>query len=165
MADVLLALGTNLGDRKGNLESAIAHLAHVMVVHDRSEVYETAPMYVTDQPAFLNMAVGGETVLEPEALLRALKEIEEELGRFETFRNGPRLIDIDIPYFDDRVIDAPDLTIPHPRLGERAFVLMPLADIAADRIDPASGKTVGQMLETVDGKDGVVCGCKIRLPW
>lgn len=156
MADVLLALGTNLGDRKGNLESAIAHLAHVMVVHDRSALYETAPMYVTDQPAFLNMAVGGETVLEPEMLLHTLKEIEEELGRFETFRNGPRLIDVDILFYDDQVIDLPDLVVPHPRLHERAFVLMPLADIAADRIDPRSGRTVGQMLDDVEGKDGVV---------
>ncbi len=156
MTDILLALGTNLGDRKGNLENAIARLSHVMVVQERSDMFETAPMYVTDQPAFLNMAVGGVTLLEPEPLLHALKEIEDELGRFETFRNGPRLIDIDILYFDDRVVETPDLIIPHLRLKERAFVLMPLADIAAERTDPVTGVTVAQMLDAVEGKDGVV---------
>lgn len=159
MAEVILALGTNLGDRRGNLENAVARLAQTMVVAERSGIYETAPMYVTDQPAFLNMAVRGETVMDPEPLLVALKQIEDDLGRIESFRNGPRLIDIDILYFDDTVLNVPNLTLPHPRIAERAFVLMPLADLCPDFRDPGTGRTVRAMLDAVPGKDGVV-----RLP-
>jgi 2-amino-4-hydroxy-6-hydroxymethyldihydropteridine diphosphokinase len=153
--DVILALGTNLGDRLANLAAAQAMLAEHMTLIARSPVYETPPWGFTDQPAFLNMTLIGRTLRAPGAqsaldLLAALKNIEQELGRQPTFRNGPRLIDLDILFYASLVLDLPGLTIPHPRLAERQFVLVPLADIAPGFVHPVSGLTVRQMLERLD---------------
>ncbi len=120
---------------------------------DESKIYETPAWGFEDQPAFLNMAIKGETDLEPEPLLKHLKQLETRLGREPSFHWGPRLIDIDLLFYDDLILDTPRLVIPHPRLHERAFVLVPLADIAPDFIHPRLGKTIRQLLEGVDKSD------------
>lgn len=143
---VYLALGSNMGNRLSNLKAAISNLAPQMEVKKKSHVYETQPWGFTDQPAFLNQVVKVKTYLQPEALLAHLKRLEAALGRVPNFQNGPRLIDMDILFFDDRVMDTLPLVIPHPRLHERAFVLVPLADLAPDLVHPILHKSVGELL-------------------
>jgi 2-amino-4-hydroxy-6-hydroxymethyldihydropteridine diphosphokinase len=147
---VYLALGTNLGERTVNLRRAIQSLPPAVTVLAESPVYETPPWGVTDQPNFLNMALKGETRLVPLELLKRLKQLESELGRVPSVHYGPRLIDMDILFYADLVLEAPELTLPHPRLHERAFVLVPLNDIASGLRHPRLGKTVGEMLAAVD---------------
>lgn len=146
MAKVFVGLGSNLGDRKANLRAAIDALAELGRVGALSRVYETAPLYVLDQPAFLNMAAALECALTPEQLLTGLKALEDRLGRVASRRYGPRHIDLDILLYDDLVMDAPTLTIPHPRLCERRFALAPLADIAAQILHPSAGTTIARLL-------------------
>jgi len=112
-----------------------------------SSIYETEPVGYTDQPLFLNMVCAGKTGLSAQELLKKAKEIEIAIGRQPSFRNGPRPIDIDIIFFDDLHIVQDDLTVPHQRLAERAFVLAPLAEIAPEMTDPVSGKTVQELLK------------------
>ena len=147
---VFIALGTNLGERLTNLRMAIAALAPDVSVLTESHVYETPPWGYEDQPAFLNMVVKAETDLEPESLLTYLKQIEAELGREKSIRWGPRLIDLDILFYDNLVINTPPLIIPHPRLHERGFVLVPLADIASEFTHPVLGKSVNEFLAEID---------------
>ncbi|MGE5476530.1 MAG: 2-amino-4-hydroxy-6-hydroxymethyldihydropteridine diphosphokinase [Bacteroidales bacterium] len=156
MATVFLGLGTNLGDRAANLRAALDALATVAEIDAASAIYETAPLYVTDQPAFLNMAVRATTRLPPMELLRALKHMESELGRVASVRYGPRLIDLDILIYDDVVMDEPELILPHPRLHERRFALVPLADVAADLVHPTLGRSIGQLLAALPAEDDVV---------
>jgi 2-amino-4-hydroxy-6-hydroxymethyldihydropteridine diphosphokinase len=143
---VALALGSNLGDRLAALRAAVEALGEFFTAKDKSAIYETPPAYVADQPAFLNAALIGTTKMEPLALLYALKQSEIRLGRKESFRNGPRLIDIDIIFYGERRVATPELTLPHPRLMEREFVLRPLADIAGDWRHPVTGLTIDAML-------------------
>ncbi len=154
VAQTFLGLGTNLGDRTAQLASALSALTDYGVVVARSHVYESAPMYVTDQPAFLNMCVQFDTDLAALALLATLKQIEQDCGRVQTFRNGPRAIDIDILAYDALIIDTPDLLVPHIGMAERAFVLAPLADIAPDWRNPRNGLRVIEMLDQL-GSDGI----------
>lgn len=147
---VYLGLGTNLGDRRKNLEAAYGALAPQVQVKRQSKVYETPAWGYEDQPAFLNAAVKAETELSPQDLLVFLKGLERKLGRTDSFRWGPRLIDIDILFYDDQVINTPTLVVPHPHLHERAFVLVPLRDLDPDLVHPLTGKTVRQMLEGVE---------------
>ena len=147
---VFIALGTNLGKRKANLRAAIKALPPDVTVLAESHVYETPPWGYEDQPAFLNMAVKAETEMEPEPLLKYLKQLEVELGREQNFRWGPRLIDLDILFYDDLVIDTPPLVIPHPRLHERAFVLVPLEDVAPEVVHPVLQRTVSELLTRID---------------
>jgi len=151
---VYLALGSNLGDRRGNLAAALQRLREIVNIDRVSSVYETEPVGYLDQPRFLNIVCCGKTWLSAEELLQYAKGIEVELGRQPTFRNGPRPIDIDILLYDDLMLEQPDLIIPHPRMAERAFVLVPLTEIAPDVVDPSTGCTAQELLNTVS-QDGV----------
>jgi 2-amino-4-hydroxy-6-hydroxymethyldihydropteridine diphosphokinase len=147
---IFLALGSNLGDRSANLRAAIAALPPVVRVMQESLVYETAPWGFADQPAFLNMALKGNTSLGPVELLQELRNLETRLGRLPAVRWGPRLIDMDILFYADLVLDIQGLVIPHPHLHERAFVLVPLADLAPDLIHPVFCRSVRELLAGVD---------------
>jgi 2-amino-4-hydroxy-6-hydroxymethyldihydropteridine diphosphokinase len=148
---VALALGANVGDRLAALRAAIDGLKPYVAITAKSPVYETAAAYVAGQPAFLNAALVGETKLEPLVLLRAVKDLENDLGRMPTFHYGPRAIDIDIIFYGDESVALPELAIPHPRVAEREFVLRPLSDIAPSWRHPQSGLAVKEMLARVEG--------------
>ncbi|HUH99068.1 MAG TPA: 2-amino-4-hydroxy-6-hydroxymethyldihydropteridine diphosphokinase [Anaerolineales bacterium] len=148
-----LALGTNLGDRPANLRAALDSLPPEVRIVAESKIYLTPPWGVEDQPSFLNMAVKCETALGPEALLKRLKQGEVRLGRQPSFRWGPRLIDIDILFYDELIFKSGTLTIPHPHLQERAFVLVPLAEIAPGLVHPVLKETIQEMLAGVATDD------------
>jgi 2-amino-4-hydroxy-6-hydroxymethyldihydropteridine diphosphokinase len=145
-----LSLGSNLGDRLENLKKALEKLKDLGIVEKASSVYETDPVGYLDQPQFLNMACLLATKLSPEELLKGLKMLEEEMGREASFRNAPRPIDVDIIFFNEIVFDSPDLTIPHPRMHERAFVLAPLAELVPEDIHPVLKRTVSDLVQTID---------------
>jgi 2-amino-4-hydroxy-6-hydroxymethyldihydropteridine diphosphokinase len=147
---VYLALGSNMGNRLANLKAAINNMTPQMTVKKKSSVYETPPWGFKEQDAFLNQVIKVKTSLAPEPLLRHLKRLEAALGRVPNFQNGPRLIDIDILFFDGMIIDTPPLVVPHPRLHERAFVLAPLAEIAPEFIHPILQTSVESLLADVD---------------
>ena len=147
---VYLALGSNMGNRLANLKAAINNVTPQMTVKKKSSVYETPPWGFKEQDAFLNQVIKVKTSLAPEPLLRHLKRLEVALGRVPNFQNGPRLIDIDILFFDNMIIETPPLIVPHPRLHERAFVLVPLAEIEPDFIHPILQKSVSKLLEDLD---------------
>ncbi|KAF8323770.1 Dihydropteroate synthase, partial [Clavulina sp. PMI_390] len=155
----VLALGSNLGDRVGNIEKALSILeTHGIRITNTSFMYESAPMYVTDQPQFSNAACTIETSLSAVDVLHTLKNTEEAVGRTQTYRNGPRVVDLDIVFYDDLVIDETptedgvsrrDLTIPHRSMLEREFVLRPVADLVPDYRHPLTGRTVQWHLNAV----------------
>jgi 2-amino-4-hydroxy-6-hydroxymethyldihydropteridine diphosphokinase len=146
---VYFGLGSNLGERDRNLRAALAALATVARLVAVSSVYDTAPLLVTDQPRFHNAVCAGYTSLAPLDLLHRVKAIEHKLGRVEGPRFGPRLIDIDLLFYDHCVIETPELTLPHPRLAERAFVLAPLAELAPDLQHPILHVTVGALAAAI----------------
>jgi 2-amino-4-hydroxy-6-hydroxymethyldihydropteridine diphosphokinase len=147
---VYLSLGTNLGNRAANLKQAISLLPPQMTVKAKSKVYETPPWGHTDQEQFLNQAVKTTSYLEPEKLLKHIKRLEVAMGRKASFRYGPRLIDIDILFYNDEILKTPALTIPHPHLHERGFVLMPMMDIAPDLVHPVMKKSIREMIGLCD---------------
>lgn len=153
--EVYLALGSNLGDRMGNLKLAVERLSQKMTIKKLSSVYETEPVYYKEQPLYLNAVLSAVTELEPSDLLRFVKGIESDLGRQPSFRNAPRLIDIDILFYGDGVVQTAELTIPHPRIAERAFVLVPLAEIAPKLVHPVTHEKVEDLLSVVNGLGGV----------
>jgi 2-amino-4-hydroxy-6-hydroxymethyldihydropteridine diphosphokinase len=143
---VYLSLGSNLGHRQRQLHGAIARLGSVGRVASVSSFYETQPVEVTDQPWFLNCAVAIETNDSPHELLKEILTIERDMGRERTRKKGPRIIDIDILLFGDRTVTSPQLTIPHPSMHQRRFVLEPLAEIAPDAEHPCLKKAVRNLL-------------------
>lgn len=146
---VFLSLGSNIEPRELHLKTALQRLRAYLTIDGVSSLYETAPVGYLDQPDFLNMVCQGQTSLAPEALLTHLKSLEKALGREETFRNGPRVIDIDILFYDDLCYQSERLAIPHPRMNERAFVLVPLAEIAPSFVDPRSGSSIQTLLASI----------------
>jgi 2-amino-4-hydroxy-6-hydroxymethyldihydropteridine diphosphokinase len=160
-----LSLGSNVGDRAANLHSAIQRLEDVGRVRAISSFYETEPVEFTAQPWFLNCALALETTKMPRRLLASLLDLERSMGRRRIQSKGPRTIDLDILLFADAVIHAPGLTIPHPALAERRFVLEPLAEIAPDVVHPVLHQTIralrdalspGPVVRKLPGADGGV---------
>lgn len=152
---VYLGLGSNLGNREDNLDMALKLLAQRMKVGRVSSIYDTEPMGNTDQPRFLNIACEVSTRLSPEGLLALAKGIEVKMGR--RGKSGePRTIDIDILLYGDIVIDTPDLVIPHPRMAERSFVMVPLAEIAPELVHPVSWGKIKDMRDAIKEKQGVL---------
>ncbi len=165
-ATAYLSLGSNLGDRLQQLRGAVAALEKAGVsLPALSPVYETAPWGHTDQPPFLNMAAAARTNLPPLELLRLLKQIERELGRQPAERWGPRLIDIDLLFYDDQVVEEDELVVPHPRLHERAFVLVPLAEIAPDFRHPRLGAPVAVLRDELGGARHGIRRLPLPLLW
>ena len=154
-----LGLGGNLGDRLAALTEALTRLGAATGMRRVacSSVYETEPWGVTDQPGFLNLVAAFETTLAPVDLLEVCQAVENAVGRVASYRWGPRLIDVDILLYSDAVVKLaePDLQVPHPRLTQRAFVLVPLAEIAPNAIVPPGRDKVKNLLAVVDGKNGV----------
>lgn len=152
-----LGLGTNLGDRQKNLKEAIKAISLKMNVLQRSSVYETKAWGYTNQPDFLNQVIEVNTDLTPLQLLNFVKRTETELGRVENFRYGPRLIDIDILFYGTVIRNTTRVQIPHPRLHERAFVLVPMAEMEPDFVHPVLQKTVAELLKNVDASEIRLC--------
>jgi 2-amino-4-hydroxy-6-hydroxymethyldihydropteridine diphosphokinase len=155
MMMVYLGLGSNLEDRRAHLDQAIDFLAERMKIEKKSPIYDTLPVGPANQPRFLNMALQVSTRLPAPTLLFMAKGIEAKLGRVPI--DSPRPIDIDILFYGDQIINTPpQLVVPHPRLLERAFVLLPLADIAPDLVHPVSKKTIKKLRDEVQGKENCV---------
>ncbi|TMF05097.1 MAG: 2-amino-4-hydroxy-6-hydroxymethyldihydropteridine diphosphokinase [Chloroflexi bacterium] len=151
MATVYVAFGANTGNREANLQMALRGLTRMARVEAVSSLYESDPVGLAEQPAFYNAVCRIETGLEPESLLRFLKTLEHEIGRRpDTARWGPRPIDLDILLYDERTIEGEELQVPHPRLAERAFVLVPLAEIAPDTLYPGRNETIVELAQAVD---------------
>lgn len=152
--EVLVALGTNLGDRRANLLRAVALLREKTQITRLSSLYETEAAYVTDQPEFMNMALAAvidEQTLSPRDLLRFVNDIERRMGRERLVRYGPRVIDVDILSYGDRLVMEEDLIIPHPRIAERDFVLAPLQEIAPDVVLPGQTQSVSALAKALPG--------------
>ncbi len=145
--NVAIALGSNIGDAAANVQSAFKRLAPLLDNARLSKLYSSAPMYHTDQDQFVNAVAFGSSDITPTDLLNKLKNIEKELGRNETFRNGPRVIDLDVLFYGAVMMQSENLQIPHPRMDERPFVLIPLRELCPDWPHPRTGRTVAQMCE------------------
>jgi 2-amino-4-hydroxy-6-hydroxymethyldihydropteridine diphosphokinase len=151
MAIVYIGIGSNLGNRQKNCSRAIEMLeTRGIFVKKRSSMYETKPWGVADQPQFINMALEVETELEPYHLLRTLKDTEREIGRGETFKWGPRIVDMDILLFDDLFLQDNSLQIPHPLMHKRDFVLKPLCEIAPEKIHPLLKVRICDLLKELE---------------
>jgi 2-amino-4-hydroxy-6-hydroxymethyldihydropteridine diphosphokinase len=146
LAGIFLALGANLGDRKLNLKQAVVLLSRNVDIEAVSAVYESVPVGYTEQPLFLNMVLKGTTMLQPKELLKYAKEIESKLGREPSFQNAPRPIDIDILFYDDKVINSKELVVPHPRMTVRSFVLVPLNELSPDFIHPGNKRAIKHLV-------------------
>ena len=150
-----LGLGSNMGERQDYLDRALDFLSQRLRIEKVSSIYDTEPVGNVNQPRFLNMVCQVYTSLAPMALLALGKGIESKLGRMSGKSNAPRPIDIDILFYGDQIIETPELVIPHPRLTERAFVLIPLAQIAPDLVHPVNSKTIKELLKGITEAQGV----------
>lgn len=150
MSKIYLGIGSNIGHRKANLEEALDRLKERVSFTKVSSFYETEPVDYLDQPWFLNIVAEGETTLTPQELLQFAQRVEQDMKRVKTVRFGPRTIDVDILLYDDVEMDTPDLTLPHPRMRARNFVMVPLSEIAPDLI--IGGESVTQILAALKGE-------------
>lgn len=154
---VYLSMGSNLGDREKYLREAISRLQDLGVIRQISAFYETQPVEVqTEQPWFLNCALAMETELMPLEFLRRMLGVEQSMGRARTEPKGPRTIDLDILLFGNDVLDTPELTVPHPAMHQRRFVLEPLTEIAPDVMPPVLKRTVRELLDSLPANSGLV---------
>lgn len=153
---IFLSLGSNLGEREENIRNAFESLTRFMGSLRLSGIFQSEPLYITDQPKFLNAAAEGVSELSPLEFLRRINEVEANLGRDRRreARMGPRTLDIDILLFGSLLMDGPELTLPHPRLRERAFALIPLLELAPELRDPETGRPFKEFLEAL-GDQGV----------
>lgn len=148
MAIIYIGIGSNIGDRLANCESVMERLKNKgIIIKKASSPYETEPWGLKEQPKFINMVVEAVAGLSPEELLLVLKDIEKEMGRKDTIKWGPRIIDLDILLYDDAVINMEYLQIPHPLLHKRDFVLLPLCEIAPEKMHPLFKKPIRQLIE------------------
>ena len=150
-AEVYLGLGSNLGDKRGNIQWAVERLREISTGLTVSSMYETAPVGVTLQPSFVNAVCGMWTDLDVYELLRELRGIQRDAGVRGPVLNGPRALDVDILLYGSLVVDLPHLTVPHPRMAEREFVLRPLAEIAPGVVHPVVRKTAVELLADLNG--------------
>ena len=153
MVDVFIGLGSNVGDRESNLRKAMELLKEKMKLVKVSSMYETEPMYLKDQPWFVNCVAKLETDMTPKELLVYLGNIERRLGRQRSVRYGPRSIDLDILFYGNEIVEESDLKIPHPRLHERRFVLVPLVEIEPDRIHPVYRRSASTLLAYLNSNE------------
>jgi 2-amino-4-hydroxy-6-hydroxymethyldihydropteridine diphosphokinase len=155
MPNVLLGLGSNVGETLDNLREAVSRLNDICLISRVSSVYRTEPVGFADQDWFLNCALAAETSLSPEELLDRILRVEIAMGRKRSVRNGPRVIDIDILLFDNQQIEADALTVPHPRMHERAFVLYPATEVAATMQHPTLQTSIKSLLEQLPNAEQV----------
>lgn len=155
MATASIGMGANLGDRAATLREAVSRLARLGCITAVSSLYETDPVGYREQPPFLNAVVALETALAPTDLFHALIEIERDLGRRRTFRNAPRTLDLDVLLVGELIFETKDLTLPHPRMHERAFVLVPLAEIAPHAIHPVLGLSISDVLSALPDQGAI----------
>jgi 2-amino-4-hydroxy-6-hydroxymethyldihydropteridine diphosphokinase len=156
LAIAYLCLGSNLGEREENLRQALTLLSLKVNLDEVSSIYESEPVGYKEQPLFLNLVCRLTTNLPPEELLHLAKDIETKMGRVPSKQiNSPRPIDIDILFYNNKIMETQDLTIPHPRLKDRAFVLIPLTEIAPDLVHPKLDKSIAQLANDVKGQKGV----------
>ena len=153
---VYLSLGSNVGDRQANLEQAISELATIGTVVKRSSLYETEPMEITDQPWFLNCAVELETELMPKQFIAAVLDVERSIGRKRTKKKGPRSIDIDVILFGKSIVEMKGLTVPHPAMHLRRFVLEPMVEIAPEVRHPVFKRSMREMRDALPAGSGQV---------
>jgi len=155
MATAYIGLGSNMGDRVKTLRMAIQRMETLGRIAEVSSLYETEPVGYLEQPRFLNAVVALDTALAPVDLLGELLGIECDLGRMRSFPNAPRTLDLDLLMVDNVILDTPELALPHPRLHERAFVLVPLAEVAPKLVHPGSGKSLQELLNSLPDQSGV----------
>jgi len=155
MSVVYIGLGSNIGDKQGNITNALCLISKICKVKKKSHVYITEPVGNIEQDWFLNCVVEIETEIEPKQLLSSFKSIERKLGRAKNVKNGPRIIDIDILFYGNNIVNTKNLVIPHPLLHERLFVLQPMIDLNPDFIHPVLKKSIQELYKNHPGKEKV----------